>query len=76
MNLPPVCRPVSGNPFVSCPDCPWRAEVDALEDDALVRAATLLEEHLGLVHDVTWARAWEYASEWLKRTAGRDVSEQ
>ena len=66
-------HPVSPRHSVNCPDCAWTTELRELEDDELVRAANALEEHLGLVHDVTWARAWEYASEWLKRTCGREL---
>ena len=62
---------VSKHPSANCPDCAWAAELRVLEEEELVRVATQLEEHLGLVHDVSWARAWEYASEWLRRVTAR-----
>jgi len=58
---------------VNCPDCGWAAELHALEEEELVRVATQLEEHLGLVHDMSWSRAWEYASEWLRRVTALEL---
>ena len=51
----------------TCPKCGWTQTPAGVGDDELARVAQLLEAHLGLEHDVTWARAWEEASTWVHR---------